>query len=124
MAQKYNKTCLGTELKIHIGFEYPGEDYTLQNLDKFEATFYTDDPDRCQTFVKDIATGTNDFIVENGYYFAPVETTLTGPGLLKMKFTAWIPTYVYGQRDTRRKEIAVCNSNVYVEDIGFNEERD
>ena len=91
MAQKQNKTYVGTELKMHIGFSYPGVNMTLDDLNDFNVDFYCEEG-MVQHFEKDdliqeepVTTGR----VEHEYY-APVDTTKVGPGELKMKLTAYI----------------------------------
>lgn len=108
-SQKQNKTYVGTELKMHIGFSYPGENLTLDDLINFTADFYCEE-DKVQHFDKN----NNDFILENGEYYAPVDTTVTGPGVLKMKLTAFISDDPKFGSDGR-KEVGICTTNVIIE---------
>lgn len=125
MKTKYNKTWLGTELKMHIGFQYPADPLKkLKDMPKFEAVFFTDDPEKYCKVTSTHGDGNPDFIIEGNEVYAPVETALTGPGLLKLKLSVWFEQYPYGPNDERRKEVAVCETNVYIEDAGFEEERD
>lgn len=105
--QKQNKTYVGTELKMHIGFSYPADtSVTLDSMHDFIAEFYCEE-DTVQTFHK------SDLIYETGEYYAPVDTTITGPGELKMKFTAYIPDSKFD--DGYRTEIGKCVTNVVIE---------
>lgn len=106
-SQKQNKTYVGTELKMHIGFSYPADpSVTLDSID-FKTFFYTDDESKGQEFLK------SQHINENGEYYAPVDTTVTGPGSLKMKLTAYIPDTSFD--DGKRTEVGICTTNVIIE---------
>lgn len=108
MIQK-SKTYVGTELKMHIGFEYSGGNVKLKDID-FNVDFFCES-DNVQHFEK------KDLIVEDGEYYAAVDTNITGPGQLKMKMTAYIPSSQRFGKDRLRTEVAVCNTNVIIQDV-------
>lgn len=118
-----NKTWVGTELKMLIGFRYPSNlNLTLDDID-FDVEFYcqegmshkfSKEGSNIGKLIKELNTST-------GHYdwYAPVETTKTGAGQLMMKLTAYLPTgdpnAIYGD-DTKRTEVAVCATNVIIEE--------
>lgn len=105
-----SKTYVGTELKMHIGFSYSGGGIGLSDID-FNVDFFCE-PNRMQHFEK------GDLMVEDGEYYAAVDTKVTGPGQLKMKMTAYIDTTPqrFGD-DMRRTEVAVCDTNVIIQKL-------
>jgi hypothetical protein len=118
MIQKSNLTYEGTVLKMHIGFMYQGGKVTLHDLDHFQAEFFCDNRSRAQVFDSTRTPENGGFIVvetqidggQSQYdYYALVDTAQTGPGNLKMKFTAYIH-----DGTGIRKEIAACSTNVRV----------
>lgn len=108
MIQK-SKTYVGTELKMHIGFNYSGGVIELKDI-LFNVDFFCE-PEYVQHFEK------RDLIVEDGEYYAAVDTNITGPGQLKMKMTAYIPSSQKFGNDRLRTEVAVCNTNVIIQKI-------
>ena len=113
----YNKTYVGTELKMLLGFNYPSDkDLTLDNID-FDVEFYCKEG-KSQKFTKRNGTnynGMGGLYRDKDNWYAYVDTNITGPGVLKMKFTAYIP--VYGAtvgNDMTRTEVAVCDTNVMI----------
>lgn len=108
MIQK-SKTYVGTELKMHIGFDYSGGGIELKDID-FNVDFFCE-PEYVQHFEK------RDLIVEDGEYYAAVDTNITGPGQLKMKMTAYIPSKQMFGNNRLRTEVAVCNTNVIIQKI-------
>lgn len=120
----YNKTYVGTELKMLLGFNYPADSktVTLDNID-FDVEFYCKEG-KSQKFVKRGVRRDGDSTFANGMgglqrdsdnWYAYVDTNITGPGLLKMKFTAYIPVWgtFIGNNQTRT-EVAVCDTNVMI----------
>ena len=118
----YNKTYVGTELKMLLGFNYPADkDLTLDNID-FDVEFYCKEG-KSQKFVKrevrqggNFSNGIGGLQRDRDNWYAYVDTNITGPGMLKMKLTAYIP--VYGQtvgNDMTRTEVAVCDTNVRIQ---------
>ena len=119
-----NKTYVGTELKMHIGFDYPSDQTkTLDNID-WDVEFYCNRTSQLFTKQGEVTEDCQlpgdaehgGLIRENGEWYAPVETTIVGSGQLKMKFTAYIPqeNRQYGD-DHFRTEVAICNTNVIIE---------
>lgn len=118
--KKYKtKAFIGSELKMLIGFEYLGENITLNDID-FDVEFYTRGNEfMSQKFIKR-ASDHGELIVETGQagteWFAPVDTSLLGTGDLMMKLTAYIPALA-GQTfggDNTRKEVGVCQTDVTI----------
>ena len=119
----YNKTYVGTELKMLLGFNYPADSktVTLDNID-FDVEFYCKEG-KSQKFVKrgvrqggEFSNGIGGLQRDRDNWYAYVDTNITGPGMLKMKLTAYIP--VYGQtvgNDMTRTEVAVCDTNVRIQ---------
>ena len=118
----YNKTYVGTELKMLLGFNYPADSktVTLDNID-FDVEFYCKEG-KSQKFVKrgvrkvgDFANGTGGLQRDSDNWYAYVDTNITGPGLLKMKFTAYIPVWgTFVGNNQTRTEVAVCDTNVMI----------
>lgn len=105
---KTNKTYVGTELKMHIGFSYPADNtITLDTLDNVIVEFFCN-KNQVQTFTKEQLIREPD-----GQYYAPVDTTRTGSGQLKMKMTVEIPDNAFP--DGYRTEIGICTTNVIIE---------
>lgn len=112
-----NKTWVGTELKMLVGFRYPSDTTkTLDNID-FDVEFYCQEG-MSHKFVKR-GQDKGGLLKEGSDWYAPVETTKTGAGQLMMKLTAYLPTgdpnAIYGD-DTKRTEVAVCATNVIIEE--------
>lgn len=94
----------GTMLKMAIGFQYQGEQVTLDDID-FSTEWYT------QT--AKVVLRKEDYIVEEGDYYAYIDTDKVGKGFLKMRMTAYIPDgHIEGGI---RKEIAECSTNVSIQ---------
>lgn len=113
----YSETYVGTELKMLLGFNYPAdENLTLDNIN-FDVEFYCKEG-KSQKFIKrgTVYNGLGGLQRDRDNWYAYVDTNITGPGILKMKFTAYIP--VYGQtvgNDMTRTEVAVCDTNVRIQ---------
>ena len=117
----YNKTYVGTELKMLLGFNYPANKEVTLDLIDFDVEFYCKEG-KSQKFVKrgerksgEFTSGIGGLQRDTNDWYAYVDTNITGPGALKMKFTAYIP--VYGAtvgNDMTRTEVAVCDTNVMI----------
>ena len=114
----YNKTYVGTELKMLLGFNYPADpkNVLLDNID-FDVEFYCKEG-KSQKFIKrgTVYNGMGGLYRDKDNWYAYVDTNITGPGILKMKLTAYIPVYgpIVGN-DMTRTEVAVCDTNVMIQ---------
>ena len=114
-----NRAYKGSELKMLIGFEYIGENLTLDTID-FDVEYYCrGDEFMSQKFIKRGADKGGLF-TESGQggneWYAPVDTTQLGTGDLMMKLTAYIPAQagqIFGN-DNKRTEIAICQTDVII----------
>ena len=117
----YNKTYVGTELKMLLGFNYPAnkDEVTLDKID-FDVEFFCKEG-KSQKFSKrgviksgEYTSGAGGLQRDTDTWYAYVDTNITGPGVLKMKFTAYIPVYVMVGNNMTRTEVAVCDTNVMI----------
>lgn len=118
----YTKTYVGTELKMLLGFNYPANPngVTLDNIN-FDVEFYCKEG-KSQKFVKrgtinsgEFSSGVGGLQRDTDNWYAYVDTNITGPGVLKMKFTAYIPLSAMVGNDMTRTEVAVCDTNVMIQ---------
>ena len=112
----YNKTYVGTELKMLLGFNYPAnKDLTLDNID-FDVEFYCKEGKSQKFFKRDNKQdGYGGLQRDRDNWYAYVDTSITGPGVLKMKFTAYIPAGAMVGNNMTRTEVAVCDTNVMIQ---------
>lgn len=107
------KTLAGTLLKMKIDFRYPSDPtLTLDDI-SFSADFFCRSS-RAQHFLKsdlirEVETTGNLTTVN---WYALVDTSLIGPGVINFRLTAEIPDDIVG--DGVRTEIAQVKTNVII----------
>lgn len=112
------KAYKGSGLKMLIGFEYIGENISLDSID-FDVEYYCKDSEYMSQKFSKRGTDYGGLFVERGQlgneWYAPVDTSKLDTGDLMMKLTAYIPTkgLVYNNR-TYRTEIGICQTDVII----------
>ena len=96
---------LGSELKLRVEIDPVGE-YTMDDFD-FNCEFYCFPSRKVKVAKKQMARGDQDV------YYALVDTSELGTGLLKCKVTAYIPD-TYGGDDWARTEVANIDTGICI----------
>ena len=112
------KAYKGSGLKMLIGFEYVGENLTLDDID-FDVEYYSKDNEYMSQKFSKRGKNYGGMFTETGQlgteWYAPVDTSKLDTGDLMMKLTAYIP--VKGQLfndKNYRTEIGICQTDVII----------
>lgn len=108
---KHEKVVVGTEIKLKVSIETPGN--LPMSAYNFEVTAYCN-PRKSVTIKKEDMNSQNGVggPLEDGSYYVCINTSEVGIGNLKVKVTAYLEDPAFDEAE--RTEIAVINTGIVI----------